>query len=266
MRRLDRGPKTENRGQPPQLVLTGLPGVPLVQPGDDLTAITLAGLDRAGIALTDGDVLVVASKIVSKAEGRFVRLADVQVTPQARTIAASIDKDPRLVTLILAESAEVLRTRPGLIVVEHRLGFISANAGIDQSNVGEENVALLLPEDPDASARRLHQGLYEATGADVAIVINDSHGRAWRQGTVGVAIGVAGLLPLTDKRGDRDLFGREMRITVLGTADEIAAAASLLQGGTDEALPIVHLRGAPYHRGDGRLADLLRPRATDLFR
>jgi coenzyme F420-0:L-glutamate ligase/coenzyme F420-1:gamma-L-glutamate ligase len=132
--------------------------------------------------------------------------------------------------------------------------------------VGEEDVALLLPEDPDASARRLRQGLYEATGADVAVVINDSHGRAWRQGTVGVAIGVAGLLPLTDKRGDRDLFGREMRLTVLGTADEIAAAASLLQGGTDEALPIVHLRGAPYHRGDGRLADLLRPKETDLFR
>ncbi len=250
----------------PTLTLTGLPGVPIVQPGDDLIALTLAGLARAGLTLTDGDVLVFASKIISKAEGRFVRLADVQVTPQARAIAASIDKDPRLVTLILAESATVLRTRPGLIVVEHRLGFVSANAGIDQSNVGEEDVALLLPEDPDASARRLRAGLMAATGADVAIVINDSHGRAWRQGTVGVAIGVAGLLPLTDKRGDSDLFGREMRITVLGTADEIAAAASLLQGGTDEALPIVHMRGVPYMSGDGRLADLLRPTETDLFR
>ncbi len=250
----------------PQLVITGLPGAPMVQPGDDLVEIALAGLARAGLTLADGDVLVMASKIVSKAEGRFVRLADVAVTPQAEAVAASIDKDPRLVTLILSESAEVLRTRPGLIVVEHRLGFISANAGIDQSNVGEEDAALLLPEDPDASARRLRQGLYEATGADVAIVINDSHGRAWRLGTVGVAIGVAGLLPLTDRRGDRDLFGREMRATVLGTADEIAAAGSLLQGGTDEALPIVHLRGVPYRRGDGRLADLLRPKESDLFR
>ncbi len=250
----------------PQLVITGLPGAPMVQPGDDLVEIALAGLARAGLTLADGDVLVVASKIVSKAEGRFVRLADVAVTPQAEAVAASIDKDPRLVTLILAESAEVLRTRPGLIVVEHRLGFISANAGIDQSNVGEEDAALLLPEDPDASARRLRQGLYEATGADVAIVINDSHGRAWRLGTVGVAIGVAGLLPLTDRRGDRDLFGREMRATVLGTADEIAAAGSLLQGGTDEALPIVHMRGVPHRRGDGRLTDLLRPKESDLFR
>jgi coenzyme F420-0:L-glutamate ligase/coenzyme F420-1:gamma-L-glutamate ligase len=250
----------------PQITLTGLPGAPMVQPGDDLVAITLAGLARAGVSLADGDVLVYASKIISKAEGRFVRLDDVTPSPSAQAVAESLGKDPRLVELILAESAEVVRTRPGLIVVQHRLGFISANAGIDQSNVGEEDVALLLPEDPDASARELRSALKKATGAEAAIVINDSHGRAWRKGTVGVAIGVAGLLPLTDKRGDPDLFGREMRITVLGTADEIAAAASLLQGGTDEALPIVHLRGAPYHRGDGRLADLLRPKETDLFR
>jgi coenzyme F420-0:L-glutamate ligase/coenzyme F420-1:gamma-L-glutamate ligase len=249
-----------------RLTLTGLPGVPLVQPGDDLAAITLAGLARAGIALADGDVLVYASKIISKAEARFVRLDEVVVTPQAEAVAASIGKDPRLMTLILAESAEVVRARPGLIVVQHRLGFISANAGIDQSNVGEEDVALLLPEDPDASARELRSALKKATGTEVAIVINDSHGRAWRQGTVGVAIGVAGLLPLTDKRGDSDLFGREMRITVLGTADEIAAAASLLQGGTDEALPIIHMRGVPHRPGDGHLSDLLRPKETDLFR
>ena len=263
---MDWSPKTEGQASPSRITLTGLPGIPIIQPGDDLTAITLAGLERAGITLADGDVLVVTSKIVSKAEGRFVRLADVQVTRQARAVAASINKDPRLVTLILAESAEVLRTRPGLIVVQHRLGFISANAGIDQSNVGEEDVALLLPQDPDASAQRLRAGLHAATGADVAIVINDSHGRAWRKGTVGVAIGVAGLLPLTDKRGDKDLFGREMRITVLGTADEIAAAASLMQGGTDESLPIVHMRGVPYRRGNGRLADLLRPKEKDMFR
>lgn len=251
---------------PARLMLIALPGVPLIQPGDDLAAVTLAGLERAGAVLADGDVLVYASKIISKAEGRFVRLNDVTVTPQARAIAASIEKDPRLVTLILDESAEVLRTRPGLIVVQHRLGFISANAGIDQSNVGEEEVALLLPEDPDASARKLRAALQAATGADVAIVINDSHGRAWRKGTVGVAIGLAGLLPLTDRRGDGDLFGREMRITVLGAADEIAAAASLLQGGTDEARPIIHMRGVPYHPGNGRLSDLLRPKETDLFR
>lgn len=250
----------------PQLLLTGLPDIPMIAPGDDLVAITLAGLQRAGITLQDGDVLVYASKVISKAEGRYVPLAQVRVTPAADAIAASIDKDPRLVELILAESAEVLRTRPGLIVVQHRLGFISANAGIDQSNVGEEEVALLLPQDPDASARRLRSGLQAATGADVAIVINDSHGRAWRLGTVGVAIGLAGMQPLTDRRGEPDLFGRTLRVTVLGTADEIAAAASLLQGGANEALPIVHMRGVPYRRGDGRLTDLLRPKESDLFR
>ncbi len=250
----------------PQISLTALPDIPMVQPGDDLAAITLAGLARAGIALADGDVLVYASKIVSKAEGRYVPLDDVTPSPSARAVAESLGKDPRLVELILAESAEVVRIRPGLIIVQHRLGFISANAGIDQSNVGEEDVALLLPEDPDASARALRMALHSATGADAAIVINDSHGRAWRRGTVGVAIGVAGLLPLTDKRGDSDLFGREMRITVLGTADEIAAAASLLQGGTDEGLPIIHMRDVPYRRGEGKLADILRPREQDMFR
>ncbi len=248
------------------ITLTGLPAIPFIQPGDDLVALTLAGLHRAGLTLQDGDVLVYASKIISKAEGRLVRLQDVAVTPQAQAIAASIDKDPRLVTLILQESAQVLRTRPGLIIVEHRLGFVCANAGIDQSNIAGDDVALLLPLDPDASARALRAGLEQATGAQVAIVINDSHGRAWRQGTVGVAIGLAGLLPLTDRRGERDLFGREMRITVLGAADEIAAAASLLQGGAAEALPIVHVRGAPYRMGDGHLSDLLRDKEQDLFR
>ena len=251
---------------PHQITLTALPDIPLIQPGDDLVAIALAGLARAGLTLADGDVLVAASKIISKAEGRLVRLAEVEVAPEAEALASVIDKDPRLVTLILAESAEVLRTRPGLIIVEHRLGFVCANAGIDQSNIEGDDVALLLPADPDASARRLREGLQAATGADIAVVINDSHGRAWRLGTVGVAIGVAGLLPLTDRRGDADLFGRELRVTVLGAADEIAAAASLLQGGADEALPLVHMRGVPYVPGEGRLQDLLRPKAMDLFR
>ena len=248
------------------LTLTALPDIPLIQPGDDLVAIILAGLDRAGIVLADDDVIVIASKVVSKAEGRLVPLSQVEVTPEAEVLAPYVGKDPRLLTLILAESAGVLRTRPGLIVVEHRLGFVCANAGIDRSNIRGEDMALLLPEDPDASARRVREGLRAATGADVAVVINDSHGRAWRMGTVGVAIGVAGLLPLTDRRGDVDLFGREMRITVLGTADEIAAAASLLQGGTNEARPIVHMRGVPYRRGDGRLQDMLRPKGKDMFR
>ncbi len=251
----------------PTLQLTALPGVPLVQPGDDLVALTLAALDRAGITLQDGDALVYACKIVSKAEGRFYRLRDVRASPAAQAVAQSCDKDPRLVELILRESRQVLRVRPGLIVVEHRQGFVCANAGIDHSNVSaDEDTVLLLPRDADASARRLRQGLLAASGAQVAVIINDSHGRAWRLGTVGVAIGVAGMLPLSDRRGSDDLFHHPLRITMIGTADEMAAAASLLMGGAAEGAPIVHLRGASYTAGDGRLADLLRPHELDMFR
>ena len=210
-----------------RLVATALPAIPLVEPGDDLAALTLAGLMQAGIVLQDKDVLVLASKVFSKAEGRYVNLNDIKASPAACEIAATCDKDPRLVELILAESNLVMRIRPGLIVVEHRLGFVSANAGIDHSNTtGDEETVLLLPTDPDRSARDLRQALVGATGADVAIIVNDSHGRAWRQGTVGISIGVAGMSPLTDRRGDPDIFGRTLQATLLGTADEIAAGAS----------------------------------------
>jgi len=249
------------------LTATALPDIPLVQPGDNLVTLTLAALARAQIDLQNGDVLVYASKIISKAENRFHHLRDIRPTPAALAIAQSCQKDPRLVTLILAEAREVLRVRPGLIVVEHRQGFVCANAGIDHSNVGEDDdLVLLLPSDADASARALRAGIQAATGADIAIIINDSHGRAWRLGTVGVAIGVAGLLPLADKRGSEDLFRHPLQVTVLGIADEIAAAASLLQGGAAESSPIIHLRGVPYPPGEGHLRDLLRPHELDLFR
>ncbi len=250
-----------------RLVATALPDIPLVGPGDDLGRLTLVGLEKAGIVLQNNDVLVFASKIFSKAEGRFFNLNEIKASPAAREVAAACDKDPRLVELILAESNQVLRIRPGLIVVEHRLGFVCANAGIDHSNAtGAEETVLLLPTDPDHSARSLRRALVEATGADVAIIVNDSHGRAWRQGTVGIAIGVAGMSPLTDLRGDPDIFGRTLQATLLGTADEIAAGASLLQGGADERSPIVHLRGVTYRAGAGQLSDLLRPLETDMFR
>ena len=250
-----------------QLIATALPGIPLITPGVDLAPTILAALAEAQITLQDGDVLVITSKIVSKAEDRARRLSEIQPSPAALAIAKSCAKDPRLIELILTESTQVIRIRPGVIIVEHRLGFICANAGIDQSNTGTNaDEALLLPENPDRSAQLLREKLQAATGADVAIIINDSHGRVWRLGTVGIAIGVAGLQPLTDRRGASDLFGRELQITVLGTADELAAAASLLQGGAAERSPIVHLRGAPYQSGEGRLADLLRPREMDMFR
>lgn len=250
-----------------RIELLAIPHVPPIQPGDDLAAILIAGAKRASLAFKDADVVVVAQKVVSKAEGRLVYLPDVRPSARAHELAAITGKDPRLLELVLRESNEVLRVRPGLVIVEHRLGFVCANAGIDHSNVkGDEDWVLLLPADPDASAQRLRAAIREASGADVAVIINDSHGRAWRLGTVGVAIGVAGLYPLSDLRGQPDLTGRPLRVTQVGTADELAAAASLLMGQAAEGTPVVLVRGAAYVKGEGCLADLLRPREFDLFR
>ena len=257
------------------LTLTPLPGIPLVQPGDDLTELIWASCKRANITLQDGDILVLAQKIVSKAEGRLVNLADVTPSPAAQELAAASEKDPRLCELILRESNEVLRTRPGLVIVEHKLGFVCANAGIDHSNVspppvgkgpGVEEWYLLLPEDPDASADRIRAALEAISGARLGVLTIDSHGRAWREGTVGVTIGLSGLPAVMDERGWHDLFGYELRVTVVGVADELAAAASLMMGQAAEGTPVVHARGFPYPLAEGRLGDLLRPREKDLFR
>ncbi len=248
------------------LILTPLPGIPLIQLGDDLASIILAACHRVGLTLVDGDILVLAQKVVSKAEGRLVNLADVVPSPAARELAARSEKDPRLCELILRESREVLRVRPGLVVVEHNLGFVCANAGIDRSNVDGENVCLLLPVDPDASAAAIRRTLENACAAHLGVLVIDSHGRAWREGTVGVTIGLAGVPALVDERGWHDLFGNELKVTVVGVADELAAAASLVMGQAAEGTPIVHVRGFPYPLGEGKLSDLLRPKAKDLFR
>jgi coenzyme F420-0:L-glutamate ligase/coenzyme F420-1:gamma-L-glutamate ligase len=250
-----------------QLVLTSLPGIPSVQEGDDLAALILEALDRARLRLESGDVLIVAQKIVSKAEGRAVPLSEISSSPQAQELARQTDKDPRVVELILQESNEILRTRPGLIVVEHRCGFVCANAGIDRSNLGgDEDRVLLLPENPQASAEALRGSLQEKTGAEIGVLIIDSHGRAWRLGTVGVAIGVAGVPALLDLRGKPDLYGRKLEITEVGLADELSAAGSILMGQADEARPVVHARGLPYPLREGSLQELLRPVEEDLFR
>jgi coenzyme F420-0:L-glutamate ligase/coenzyme F420-1:gamma-L-glutamate ligase len=250
------------------LTLTALAGIPTVGEGDDLAAIALAGLAVSGIALADGDILVFAQKIVSKAEGRCVKLAGIVPSPRAIELAEKSQKDPRIVELILSESVEVLRCRPGAIIVEDRRGMVMAHAGIDASNVespdGES--VLLLPADPDASAARLREALREHTGARVGIIVNDSFGRAWRLGTVGTAIGVAGLPALLDLRGRPDRTGRLLQTSELGVADEAAAAASLVMGQGSEGRPIVHMRGFPYPAAEGRAADLVRPRHMDLFR
>lgn len=242
-----------------RLALTALPGLPLVQPGDDLAALLSDALARAALVPAPQDVLVVAQKIVSKAEGRAVKLASVTPGAKAQALATQAGKDPRLVELILRESRRVVRVRPNLIIVEHRLGYVMANAGIDQSNIGE-GLALLLPEDPDASAARLHAAL------GCAVVVNDSFGRAWRRGTVGVALGAAGLPALLDLRGRPDLFGRALQVSISGFADEVAAAASLLQGQGAEGLPAVLVQGLRWDAPPNPALDLLRPEAEDLFR
>jgi coenzyme F420-0:L-glutamate ligase / coenzyme F420-1:gamma-L-glutamate ligase len=252
-----------------RLALTALEGVPTVRVGDDLSEIVLSSAARSGVTLADGDIVVLAQKIVSKAEGRFVRLRGVEPSSEARTIAMRTGKDPRVVELILREATEVVRTRPGVIIVAHRLGFVMANAGIDSSNVEDgqdEEIVLLLPENPDASASRLRQQLRARADVDVAIIINDSFGRAWRLGTIGTAIGVAGLPALLDLRGSPDRTGRRLQVTEVGVADEVAAGASLLMGQAAEGRPIVHVRGFPYPRRDGTAAELVRPREEDLFR
>ena len=248
------------------LELIAVPGIPMVQAGDDLAALIADGLARADLVTRPGDVLVVAQKVVSKAEGRMVDLASVTPSPRAIALAEEVQKDPRLVEVILSESVRVVRARPGLLIVEHRLGFVMANAGVDRSNVappqdGAEERVLLLPRDPDASAEALRERL------GLPGVINDSFGRAWRRGTVGVAIGAAGLPALLDLRGRPDLFGRRLEVSITGFADEIAAAASLVMGQGAEARPVVLVRGLEWDGAPpSRATDLVRPAAEDLFR
>jgi coenzyme F420-0:L-glutamate ligase/coenzyme F420-1:gamma-L-glutamate ligase len=251
-----------------ELRLVALPGIGEVQAGASLVALILNALGAAGETLAAGDVVVVAQKIVSKAEGRLVRLDTVEPGERAREIGKAADKDPRLMELLLRESREVLRIRPGIVIVEHRLGFVMANAGIDRSNVGSENeeCALLLPEDPDASALRIRDAIVARCGVCVGVIINDSFGRAWRNGVTGVALGVAGVPALIDMRGRHDRGGRVLRVTEIAAADELAAAASLVMGQADEGTPVVLARGFPYPLRESAVGELIRPRDQDLFR
>jgi coenzyme F420-0:L-glutamate ligase / coenzyme F420-1:gamma-L-glutamate ligase len=251
---------------PPDLVLTALPGIPMIAAGDDVAAIIVASLRDAGLALATGDVLVLAQKIVSKAEGRSVDLATVTPSPRAITLGKETGKDARLVELILAESTEVLRHRPGVLIVAHKLGLVLANAGVDRSNVDGREHVLLLPRDPDRSCAELRRAIAAATGVEVGVMIIDSIGRAWRNGTIGTAIGVAGLPGLLDLRGTPDLYGRPLETTEVGLADELAAAASLVMGQAGEGRPVVLARGLGYGRRDGTARELVRPREKDLFR
>ena len=251
------------------LSLMAIPGLPHVQPGDDVAELILDACHAAAIPLQNGDIVAVAQKIISKAEGRLVCLADVQPGERAREVAVITGKDPRLVELILQESTAISRMKMGLLIVRHRLGFTSANAGIDRSNVvqsGTDETVLLLPLDPDQSAHQIRQTIQDRLGIQVAVIITDSHGRPFRLGTVGVAIGVAGVTALWDRRGEPDLYGYQLQHTDVGMADELAAAAGLLMGQASEATPVVLVRGLVYPVNESSAArDLVRPREMDLY-
>ena len=255
-----------------QLTLIALPHFPQVQPGDNLAALIAETLSAANLTLEAGDVLCIAQKVVSKAENRYRVLAEVIPSAEALQLAEEVRKDPRLVELILQESTAVSRTRPNVLITRHRLGFVAANAGIDRSNVLQADLAeeagrvLLLPVDPDSSASLISNSLREIFNVTTAVVITDSHGRPFRLGTVGVAIGVAGLPALWDKRGEEDLYGYRLRVTEIGFADEIAAAASLLMGQGNEGQPVILVRGLEYPpTPDASTADLIRPPEFDLY-
>jgi len=254
------------------MTMWALPDFPLVQPGDDLAALILARLAAAGEILQPGDVLVIAQKVVSKAEGRLVRLADVAVNECAQEVAETTGKDPRVVQVILDDSTEILRAKRGLLIVQQKAGWIAAHGGVDRSNVrpdadGGDRLALL-PVDADASAESIRARLAELTGVAPAVIVSDSHGRPWRVGTVGVTIGCAGLPPVWDQRGLPDLFGYELQGSEECIADELASAASLVMGQSDEGRPVILIRGYPLPEGvpSAPARTIQRPREMDVFR
>jgi coenzyme F420-0:L-glutamate ligase/coenzyme F420-1:gamma-L-glutamate ligase len=246
-----------------EIRLVAMEGIPVVAPGDDLAALHQRAAARCGVSLRDG-VLAVCQKIVSKAEGRVVPLAEVKPSPKARTIASEEDKDPRHVELVLRESRRIVRRGHGVLITETHHGFVCANAGVDLSNAPGPEIAVLLPEDPDASATRLREGLLALGAGPLAVIVTDTFGRPWREGLVDVAIGCAGIAPVDDLRGTADLMGRELAVTTAATADQLAAAAGLLMH-KGSGIPSVWIEGVPLE-GDGSLRDILRDPSTDLFR
>ena len=251
----------------PTLIIESVPDMPVVKAGDDLAQLIIDALPAADISLQDGDIVVIAQKIVSLSEGRTVQLDGIEVSRAAQELARQSDKDPRLVELILRESAEIIRHKPGVIIARHRLGLIGANAGIDQSNIDHANgeCALLLPEDPDKSAAMLREALTASGGGKVGVIISDSMNRPWRLGTIGTAIGSAGVNVLDDRRGESDLYGRELKVTMTNRVDAIAAAAVLIMGETTELTPVAVVRGLSAGDSTQAARDCVRPPAEDLF-
>lgn len=257
--------------RPKQLTYYALQGLPHFRPGDDLGQMLYASIQENGLFLQDGDILILAQKIVSKAEGRLVNLTTVTPSPEAVQLAKYLEKRPELVELILQESNEVVRARPGTIIVEHKSGFICANAGIDHSNVkgswgNDEDWVLLLPEDADLSAAMIRAELEVMSGVRLGVLIIDSHGRAWRNGVLGTTIGASGLPALLDMRGEEDMYQYKLRVTTIAAADELAAGGSLMMGQAGEGTPVVLARGFPYPLREGNAQELIRKKESDLFR
>jgi len=251
----------------PALSFFPVSGLPLIEPGCDLAALIIQHLGEAGLAPQDGDVLAIAQKIVSKAEDCFVNLKDIEPSAKACQLAYSSEKDPRIAELILRESTRIVRDTPGVIIAEHRLGIVLANAGIDRSNVdGDEDTVLLLPDDPDASARRMKESLDAHFGIRLGVVITDSIGRPWRLGTTGIAIGCAGFQALNDMRGLHDMFGRVLQVAEVATADCVSGTAALLMGEGAEAIPLVLVRGLEAGESAQSARTIVRPTNENLFK
>jgi coenzyme F420-0:L-glutamate ligase/coenzyme F420-1:gamma-L-glutamate ligase len=248
-----------------ELRIVGLAGIPEVRPGADLAALIVEAAEAAGVGIESGDIVVVTQKIVSKAENRLVRVDDVTPSPLAETLGSRWGKDPRRIEVVLRESARIVRMDRGLIIAETRHGFICANAGVDESNLGSDGVLALLPIDPDASAERIRAGIRDRTGAEVGVIVSDTFGRPWRAGLTDVAIGVAGFLPLDDFRGRTDAYGHELRVTTVAVADELASAAELAAGKA-AGIPVVLIRGYRAPAGEGNARQLVRDASEDLFR
>lgn len=253
-----------------ELRLIALTDFPIVKPGDKLPELITMASHRQYLNILDSDILIITSKIVSKSENRLRDLRKITPSPEAVDLAGISGKNPQLVQLILDESEEVLRIRKGLIIVRHRLGFVCANAGIDHSNTVEDdidnNYVLLLPEDPDASATGIRKQIEQETGKRIGVMIIDSHGRAWRNGTIGTTVGLSGVPGVVDLRGNKDLFGYALRATQVAAADELAGAASLLMGQADEGIPCVLARGFPYPLRESNTKELIRKKENDLFK
>ncbi|GBD14858.1 Coenzyme F420:L-glutamate ligase [bacterium HR25] len=250
---------------PPEVRVIAITGLGEVRPGDDLAPLVLEAARAQGTPIASGDVVVVTQKIVSKAEGRVVALAEVVPSPEALRLAREHDKDPRLMEVVLRESRRIVRAERGVIITETRHGFVCANAGVDSSNVAGEGYVALLPEDPDRSAEALRRRFHELAGVEVAVVISDTFGRPWREGHVNVAVGVAGMSPFLDYVGQTDPYGYTLRVSTMAVADELAAAAELVMGKLSR-VPVALVRGFPYQPGPGSARELVRPPERDLFR